>query len=1206
MPYNASYPTFCFGLTLTVDTSVPVDPIVLGLQFLVDVTNYRGGISYRGQPHYVSITYANDDGSTALARLVYEDMMASGNYSVLLAPFSDAMLQAVSPLLSEYPVTMLSLDQQDPEDYGAQPGLFGMVDTADHEWRSSLTAVNAAAQRYHDDTGLGSPNGISTFCLYTANETLLHASAEGARIWIAEENARRGNADNISVLVDMTWSNAATRSYLDYIPPLLLCPDDTDVMLMMADSDSGLTVVSSLRASLRRPKAALGLNPVTQFAYGNPAQAIVTAGWVVPLPLTFGTCTLGPQGGIFYSITDAYIAKLLWQNGTGSTEPDNLYEYLYWSAFGIVGAAVTRADSLDPAGLRAALLSLNGQQSLLTELEFDNTTGVNVAIGSQVGQTNSTGGATAIVYPYDWPWRKVAYGDALSSSLDQTPVLIAVIIAVLGAWVASIIVEQSVFVRRRGGPWPLWLLVVASSLGGASLWCSMLMMTTGLSLVLPDGESQSISWSVSSAFLSLLPCLVLTYLGLAVLIGDVELPVKQRGQTRAVQAQQMLEEKEAKKKRAAVSAYNHVIHLLQSVSWRVAVGGLIVAAALPWTRLTLQSVWAVSGTYEVAGWSWAVTLLLDALLVPLSMLLCFHALRWRVAGVFVFAAAVLQDWLVQYAAMNWTYAPYGDGVPAALQRGLVSQEGMQLLAGIIAAAVCLSFIGLQFSRMHLSRNGLTVLVATLEERGQRQRAQLDSAAQVNDQLRQQLDAVTRMLDFITLNTPLPTEYAFLLAWSSTYATFQAACANAANASNHINVARGTYARRATAELLKPRLSSTAETSTSEPARGAPRLHSNSASIAPAPNSPEPPAVPLAALKTSDASPQRELSTSGGGRTRGPTELAEEEEAGKADAVFARPGKSALFMTEQNLVMHTGLSRSSSASEATSPTNAFALTLIPPPAAASGSISSSRKRPIIPRQWKAYEDELLASLEAQRQWKDEQQQLSPVSPAAVLSARLQRLASRGGSVSSDDSNCTFDYALPLLGRLSSPPEAALLPQGAVPSLLSLLSHPVCVELLKAELQAIHSVENVVFYLHVQRFRQMTRPATRKAIAGCIYRQFIRQGAPQEINVNSRQREAIGAAVSKKADDDCHAELFREAEREVLLLMETNVLRVMHNTARQRLCAWVLATMPLKAVTEPASDDSEDTHSIAPEFASSRNSLDSRASADLTPYKATTQA
>ena len=69
----------------------------------------------------------------------------------------------------------------------------------------------------------------------------------------------------------MSWSNAATGSHLDYVPFLLLCPDDTDVMLLRPITSSGLQVTNALAASQRRPKAAMGLNPLTQLTLGNQA-----------------------------------------------------------------------------------------------------------------------------------------------------------------------------------------------------------------------------------------------------------------------------------------------------------------------------------------------------------------------------------------------------------------------------------------------------------------------------------------------------------------------------------------------------------------------------------------------------------------------------------------------------------------------------------------------------------------------------------------------------------------------------------------------------------------------------------------------------------------------------------------------------------------------------------------------------------------------
>ena len=268
VPRNSSYPTLFFAITLTINEALPLDPIVEAWRAIIDITNFRGGVHYQGQPHYVSLTYTNDADSPVLARLAYVDMMSSGQYAAFIAPNGDAMQQEVNPVLSLYNATMLAMDNANPVDYASHyPYLFSVATTADTAFVSALDAVNLKAQQYYLQTGEGSANGIKTFCMFTADETLLQASASGTREWIARENARRGGSDNITLLVDVTWAEDTTHSYFDYISFLLRCPDNTDVMLLMGGSSTGTDVASALQASQLRPKAALGLSIVTQIPY---------------------------------------------------------------------------------------------------------------------------------------------------------------------------------------------------------------------------------------------------------------------------------------------------------------------------------------------------------------------------------------------------------------------------------------------------------------------------------------------------------------------------------------------------------------------------------------------------------------------------------------------------------------------------------------------------------------------------------------------------------------------------------------------------------------------------------------------------------------------------------------------------------------------------------------------------------------------------
>ena len=686
VPRNSSYPTLPFALTTSMDATLPLDPLVAALQFWVDAVNYRGGVSYLGQPHYVSVTCANDDDSDVFAAFIYQDMFASNLSSLYLAPYSDSVLQAVTPLLPVYQPTMMATANLDPADYAAHyPNLFAQVNTADTRYDSPLSQVNLLAQQYHAQTGLGSPHGISTLCLFTANESLMVAAAGGVRQWVAAENLRRGGVDEVRILVDVRWSNAETGAYDDYVPFLLNCPDDADVMIMQADSTSGLQVAEALAASQRRPKAALGLEVGAQYTFqsalsccvlhlSTAEQAAALVGWWITISVSLSESTLVAKGGTFSDVLDAATAQYIWKQGAGlSNLLDNDGKgLLYFSALGILTAAVTRTASLSAADMRGALLSLKGEQALLTGIDFDNVTGVNVAKSSSINAQVTRAGivnATAfshIEYPFDWPWHPLKYGDVVSTYINPTIVVGAIVVAVLGAWVASIVVEQAVYAARKGHRWWLWLMVVAVSLGGVGIWCTQLLTASSLT-VTADGATLDMRFSVAAILSGLPPTLVLTYAGLVALIGDVEVkPSKlQRNDGAAHQQRQTLREaKEAAKRVASLSHREHFHHLLRSISRRVVAGSVLIAAAIQFTRVSLDAMFVTQAQAEVAPWVWVSTVLLDILLVFLACLIFFHALRWRVVGVFVFAFAVWNDWLMHQNGVIWRYQPYGYGLPS--------------------------------------------------------------------------------------------------------------------------------------------------------------------------------------------------------------------------------------------------------------------------------------------------------------------------------------------------------------------------------------------------------------------------------------------------------------------------------------------------------------------------------------------------------------
>ena len=1235
VPRNASAPTLSVGLSLSLGLTSLLTNMDTIVQYIVDLVNFRGGVNVGGVWHYLSITYATDGASDELTQYIYQDMYLSGQYAVYLAPMGDDLLQSLSSFLSSTQSLMFSVYNEDPVDYlTPDTNLVSLINTAQSRWQSTLTVINYYAGQYAASGGAGSVNGIKTFCMLSTNDTIVQAAAVGVREWIAAENAKRGNTDNITVYVDGLWAANITGGYVDYLPYLAACPDGVDVMLLQDGSITTTNVQQALAASRLRPKAAIGLDPATGLLTGQ--LALQAAGWVVALPAVEATSSsLFAAGGKWSNFIDILYSLNVWCVGANISSVTPTVGYGYVTAIDILAAALTRTASLQSADIRAAVQSLNGQTGILGPLDFSNITGINVAPGATLEQVQSTGdymfiltnqsdlvsvpGSVPLAYPYDWPWpRLIQTGDTLDAKENSGLAILGVVICVLGAWVAQIIVEQSIFVRRKGGWYQLWLLVVALALGAVSIWCAILMSASGLTVSIPGGDSLYLSYAFDVAMLTWLPAVLLTWCGLMVLMGDVETTAV-RGASRASQAQQALrEQKEAKKKRAALSNQAHFYHLVQAVTWRSVVGGVLVAAAIGVTRSVMWYIWVQDASFESAGWAWAVTTLFNAVCVPLTMLMYFHALRWRVAAVFMFAVCVMVDYQVQLTGLTFYYQPGRQSQPSSLLTADIDTAIVNLIAGIIAAFICFIFIGLQFSRMRLSRNGLSVLVASLEAVINKQKDHLRVEMDANTTLRAQLTAALRLVEHINIVTPVPTEYAFAMASSTQLETFQSLYAMPAASSSTLvrasqlpstmslmrssdgssgggvngvgergkmlgvarmsNTSRGQrLSRQMTVEEVAELAEQNADVRRASD--GAEREPNNRLEGTTS-------ALPLL-LASNESHNERALRSKRTSShkvvpvmrsTSGSTEAVDSAEAddtvedgltlpsavSTVVAAAVSPRRKVAEASESGLT-HGASFNMRIVTAPSSPIHAKsgAAHTLNQPVPASPTSSSATSKFAIPKaitmQSRSNEDELTAAMDAHLAYREGLALVTPKNHggSTSLAPKANRVGGIGGTTPGEDDS--FDLSMPLLGNKDS-----VQPSAITPTLQMLLSHPVCVEILKAELLAIHSVENLIFYLHAVRYRLLQSAKLRKLLATAIHSHFIREHAPQQININTRQRDAITATVTRKGDD-CPAELFREAEREVLMLMETNVMKAMAGTATMRLCSWVLATVPMGAVT-----------------------------------------
>ena len=943
------------------------------------------------------------------------------------------------------------------------------------------------------------------------------------------------------------------------------CPDDVDVMVLQDGSDTDLNVVSALAASRLKPKAAMGLsyqnNIVLAAASGLPVEAAVPlAGWLLAYPVDFPTeITLTDKGGKLGDSYDAGYAHYVWNLGANVSVSTPNIAYVYWACIDIVQTAITQAVSLNASDLRAAMFSLNGEIGMLGLLNFSSATGINDAKLSVLRQMSASGavsnlqlGSFELIYPYPWPWpSNIRPGGKLDVSQSNALALIAVVICVLGAWVGQIITEQSVFVRRKGGWWQAWLFVVALALGGVSVWCSQLFLVTALTLSKPGGSSLPLSFSGDVVMLAGLPSILLTWCGLLVMMCDFEDNAVTDLKPSSDVRRQMKQQKEEKKKLAALSSSAHLQHLIHAVSWRAAVGGLMMAAAVVLTRVTLWYVWIQDASWDSAGWAWTVTSLLDVTLIPLALLMFFHALRSRIAAVFLFAAVVMADWQVQLAGLTFHYEPGLQLLSTSLRNANLSMSTLDLIVGILAAFICLVFIGLQFSRMRLSRNGLTVLAASLESVISTQKGALAANAVLIAQLRQQLDHMARMAELININSPLPTEYAFAMAACTSYSTFadQLSSSEAQSTITLTASESASGARQQTPDTAETVTSRASQSGTIWAARLGHTLRMSRKSAEDT-SSQEQTRATSNEWQATDATQVIDLAGSPGAVPVGQATSHRASINGEALVTAARSSSASVTsripVVERSKVQQGSLNKVASASH-------FSLPNTLGPWRTSSVGVSGRTSVASTKCWKSFEEGLTTCLEQQE--------------ASRKRAHTNNL-SKTSAGEADTEASSFDVTSPLLGNQAVPNDSA------AQQLSVLLAHPVCLEVLKAALQEVHSVENLVFYLHVQRYKRMQSTRLRKLLASCIHDHFIRANAPQQINLSTKMRDAITAAISRKSDEACTAELFKEAEKEVMTLMNSNVLHTLPS-CRVRLCAWILAATPLSALTESgvAVDDAQ---------------------------------
>jgi hypothetical protein len=1155
--------------------------------FMIDMINMKGGVVYNNQSYLLSLTWATDDSSPNYLQLLYSTWLNDPTIALFLAPATDLQYQILLPLIQATNRTFMNLIDSDPTNFLSNyPYTFTAIQPKSRTALLSMNSINRAAQLYTQQVQAGnikpvqgstiSTYGITSVCMFTHNDSSQIQTCTGIRQWINSTNSARAAAgaalsDMISIVTDVFWPLASTSTDQSlYTSTFYQCPDNVDLLITCAETttiDQG-AISAALQTVQLRPKAAYSTSQLPGFSAGNATMANQWTGWI-----SYGSPPLNHATLPNPTFSSSLSVISCWHAYFGSTASLTNQQVLFPSAFDMIKAALYLTPSLSSVDLRSAFLALNGT-TYARPVGFNPVTGTNDAAVDETLQIQSTKGLVIIsdslplIYPFPWPWSRVQVGDELQLTQSVTSIVVSVIIAVLGCWVGQIIVEQAVFIRRRDGWYKTWLILVAISIGVSGTWCTQFNMSAAITVTIPvTGTVLPVSWSLWVAMCAAIPAVVLSWLGLILLMQDVENikaeSKRQRTGVAHLARQARKEAEETKRKKAALSNLAHFIHLKDSTTWRVVVGGLLICGGMWLSRITLWSVWSVQATWQSSPSAWAVSVILSLVLVCPAILMYYHAMKWRTSAVFLLASALIIDWQVHINMGTFVYATSVLSTPSTLYTVLLTSTAVTLITGIICAIACFGFVGLQFSRMQLSRNGLSVLVASLESVINKLKTNIEYSENEVLKARTQADQMAKIIECINIIRPIPKEYAFALATqanTSTMATLlstldlsQGSSAHRSNASSILAIAKRAGSKQVWDEDDRPsqphRASTTQEKMEDE----------------------ERSTQPISALQeTRDniVSPTLESSVD-------KIPVLERDSSDNTTGTN-QTSKSHVTKLEERRSSHPVARRSSSKQSGAAiypignETKQFA-SAVETTESSTNSIThveNGTKQMDHTARCRQYEQDVLAVL-AEHLNHHKSSQLPIAFPASTT---------QNSKLDADPSQIVeFSLVFPTLGTVSmngrnsitrsvnTGVENATLLQWRVPPLGQLLQHPICIEIIKDELQRIHSVENLMFFLHAVRYRKLLCSGkARRIIANHLYQTFIAETSEQQININTRQRDRIAAIIKKRKDDAYAADLFQEAEREVEMLMETNVMKTFAGTPKHRLCVWLFHAVDMGKV------------------------------------------
>ena len=729
------------------------------LALWLPLANNRGGIFINNTQYYFSYTWIDDASAQGYVYDIYTRFAQSTTpvYNIFLAPSGSPNTVTAVNTVKTYSKPIMGISATADSIYtSTYHDVYGQEGIASNRLNNAFTLLSQ----------LDPP--LQSAALFIRYDSTANATLTTLIPWLQSRNMSiiqatfSFPADQTSVGIGHMYNLLNTTLYDQPTPDIII--------LVASGTTDFLAIVPAFNQLQLSPKICL----YTTSYPDMPGTAFETAGsgWLTTAYWDAAKNFDSTLPGTIFQSSQDYYNQFEAAYGT----LPNVYNMQLSNALELMMAALTAAPNVSTTSYRTGMRSLNGSTiaspfQLHPTYQYNNRA-IYYVYQLRGGENIWIENANDFEYPVIWPWIEVVPGDAIPVSQTINMIPLATLLAVAGSWVALILVESVVLMRKQRSPlFYVWLGLMSVSLGVAGSWTSIVVQYSALNIECTNCfADMSISYSISILFIVFLPAVLITYLGLLIIATGMTnsqvKPVEQHqndgsqlshttNSSNTLTNTSSLLNKEKKKKITALSLYTDFVvlvdNVLKQLNIRLFIGTAFITLAFVLTRQILIYSLVTNAEFKVETWAAIISSLVVWILLTPAMSIYFYGASYRLLGVALVTAALIVDYQFHYQTMSVTYAP--NQVSDMLSRPVLYQTQIGssivlLIAAVIGAFSGVMFIGLQFNKMKISHHSLaTALLRQKQKLTQSDKdrrsliKQKESAAALINELNRIIDAI---------------------------------------------------------------------------------------------------------------------------------------------------------------------------------------------------------------------------------------------------------------------------------------------------------------------------------------------------------------------------------------------------------------------------------------------------------------------------------